>query len=200
MAQLTDIQEKVLAFIVSRWETGESLPSCREIAAQFRWASPKSASDAIEVLKRKGLLTSDPKSSRKYRLSPQIMSLPIRGIVPAGFSEDQVENHDEYFTFSPLTFGIQDRNAAFMLRVNGDSMIGRKIFNGDLVLLDRCAHPRHLNIVAALIDNEVTLKTLVIEQDQTWLRSENPNYHDLRPLHELQIQGVARAVIRPLKP
>lgn len=200
MAQLTDIQEKVLGFIVSRWETGESLPSCREIAAQFSWASPKSASDALDVLKRKGLLTSDPKSSRKYRLAPQIMGLPIHGVVPAGFSADQTEVHDEHFTLSARAFGIHDRNSAFMLRVNGDSMIGRKIFNGDLVLLERSAHPRHLNIVAALIDNEVTLKTLVIEKDQTWLRSENPNNRDLRPLHELQIQGIARAVIRPLKP
>lgn len=199
MARLTDTQEKVLNFIVSRWETGESLPSCREIAAQFGWASPKSASDALGVLKRKGLLISDPTSSRKYRLTPQIMGLPIRGQVPAGFPVDQTEIHDEHFLLSPLAFGIHGRNSAFMLRVKGDSMIGRKIFNGDLVLLEKSSHPRHLNVVAALIDNEVTLKTLVIEKNQSWLRSENPEYSDLMPLHELEIQGIARAVIRPLK-
>jgi repressor LexA len=200
MSRLTEMQERVLQFIVSRWEAGESLPSCREIAAHFGWASPKSASDSLDVLKQKGHLSVDPGSSRKYRLTPQVMGLPLRGTIPAGFPVDQSETNDEHFFLSPQAFGIQDRNSAFMLRVNGDSMIGRHIFDGDLVLLERTTHPRHLNIVAALIDNEVTLKTLVVEKTQSWLRSENPRHPDLRPLHELQIQGVARAVIRPLKP
>jgi repressor LexA len=199
MEQLTNIQDKVFQFIVSRWEAGESLPSCREIAAQFGWTSPKSASDALDVLKRKGLLNPVSTSSRRYRITPQIMGIPIRGVVPAGIPVDQTETHDEHFFMSPLAFGIHDRNSAFMLRVNGDSMIGRHIFSGDLIILEKSVNARHLNIVAALIDNEVTLKTLVIEKNQSWLRSENPDYPDVLPLQELQIQGVARGVIRPLK-
>jgi len=199
MAQLTDIQAKVLEFMVSRWEAGEVLPSCREISARFGWASPKSASDALAVLKRKNLLAADPGSSRKYRLTSQAMGLPIRGAIPAGFPVDQAETHYEHFSLSPLAFGIQDRNSAFFLRVNGDSMMGKRIFDGDLVLVDKTARPKHRNIVAALIDNEVSLKTLIQEGNKTWLRSENPDYPDLFPFQELQIQGVARGVIRPLK-
>lgn len=75
--KLTYIQANVLQFIMSRWEIGEALPSCREIAANFGWASPKSASDALNVLKRKSLLESDSDCSRKYRLAPRAMGLPI---------------------------------------------------------------------------------------------------------------------------
>lgn len=78
-------------------------------------------------------------------------------------------------------------------------MIGRKIFDGDLVLFERSGQPRHQDIVAALIDNESTLKTLIHANGKVWLRSENPAYPDLIPFQELQIQGVARGVIRPLK-
>ena len=78
-------------------------------------------------------------------------------------------------------------------------MIGRQIFNGDLVLIEKSAQPQHNNIVAALIDNEVTLKTFICDSGKTWLRSENQKYPDLIPLQGLQIQGIARGVIRPLK-
>ena len=54
------------------------------------------------------------------------------------------------------------------------------------------------SIVAALIDHESTLKTLLLRKGKAWLRAENPRYPDLIPAWDLQIQGVARAVIRHL--
>ncbi|MGH2509860.1 MAG: LexA family protein, partial [Ktedonobacteraceae bacterium] len=83
--------------------------------------------------------------------------------------------------------------------VTGDSMIGRHIFEGDIVLLEHAAVPRDGDIVAALIDNESTLKTFVCKRGKVWLRAENPAYPELRPVFDLQIQGVGRAVIRFLK-
>ncbi len=79
-------------------------------------------------------------------------------------------------------------------------MIGRKIFDGDIVMLESGAALSHESIVAALIDNESTLKTLLIRDGRAWLRAENPLYPDLTPAWDLQIQGVARAVIRRLSP
>ena len=77
-------------------------------------------------------------------------------------------------------------------------MTGRKFFDGDLVLLDRSPEPKHLDVVAALIDQESALKTLVMKNGKSWLKAENPAYPDLIPAHDLQIQGVAKAVIRIL--
>ena len=78
-------------------------------------------------------------------------------------------------------------------------MIGRQIFDGDIVLLEHDATPQHGDIVAALIDNESTLKTFVRKGGKVWLRAENPRYPDLIPAWDLQIQGVARAIIRFLR-
>lgn len=166
---------------------------------QCGWSSPKAATDVLDVLKRKGLVASDCSSSRKYRITELATGLPILGDIPAGFPIDSQEVQDSYFSLNPTSFGIIDRSTAFFLRVKGDSMIGRKIFDGDLVLVERSRQPRHQDIVVALIDNESTLKTLIHENGNFCLRSENPVYPDLLPIQELQIQGVALGVIRHLK-
>lgn len=196
MNSLSDIQQKVLDFIILRWESGEALPSCREITKRFGWASPKAATDVLEVLKRKEFLVFDPSSTRKYRLGQQALGFPVIGEIPAGFPVDSEETREDYLTLSPSTFGIRDRESAFYLRVRGNSMVGRQIFDGDLVLVEKCEEPKHKDVVAALIDNESTLKTFVREASQCWLKSENSKYPDLFPAHDLQIQGVARGVIR----
>ena len=92
--------------------------------------------------------------------------------------------------------GLSDRRNAFFLRVKGDSMTGRQIFDGDLVLIEKCSRGQHQDIVAALIDNQSTLKTLIINNGAIWLQSENAKYPDLTPAFDLQIQGVARGVFR----
>lgn len=199
MTSLTDSQQNTLRYILSKWEAGEALPSCREISGCFGWSSPKAASDVLKALKRKGFLASDPNSTRKYRITEKALGIPILGDIPAGLPRDSVETHEEQFNFRPASFGVRDRASAFLLRVRGDSMIGRHIFDGDLVLVERSTEPRHRSIVAALIDNAVTLKTFIRENGKAWLRSENSDYPDIFPLHDLQIQGIARGVIRPLK-
>jgi len=67
------------------------------------------------------------------------------------------------------------------------------------VVLEHAADPQNGDIVVALIDNESTLKTFVRKGSKTWLQAANPRYPDLIPTLDLQIQGVARAVIRLLK-
>jgi repressor LexA len=198
MNSLSHSQQQVLNFILSWWEAGKALPSAREIGGKFGWSSPKAATDALAVLKRKGLLASDPGSGRKYRLTERASGLPVLGEIPAGNPIEALPEHDEYFAFSLASFGIQNRADSFLLRVKGDSMIGRQIFDGDLVLVEKSGQPNHRDIVAALIDREVTLKTFSLEHGQACLRSENPAYPDPVPSQELQIQGIARGVIRPL--
>ena len=199
MIDLTSIQQQVLRFILARWDAGESLPSSREIMNQCGWSSPKAATDVLDALKRKGLVASDCSSSRKYRITELATGLPVLGDIPAGIPVNSQEVQDSYFSLNTTSFGIIDRSSAFFLRVKGDSMIGRKIFDGDLVLVERSRQPRHQDIVVAFIDNESTLKTLIQENGMFWLRSENPDYPDLHPFQELQIQGVALGVIRHLK-
>ena len=74
-------------------------------------------------------------------------------------------------------------------------MIGAGILDRDVVILEY-TEPRHRDIVAALIDGDVTLKRFLVEGGTPFLRAENPLYPDLIPARELIIQGVFRALIR----
>jgi repressor LexA len=83
----------------------------------------------------------------------------------------------------------------FALKVRGDSMTGVSILDGDYVIMDT-RDPKPGDIVAALVDNETTLKTYIIRRGKPCLRAENPRYPDIIPGRELVIQGVMVAVLR----
>jgi len=79
--------------------------------------------------------------------------------------------------------------------VRGESMIDAQIADGDTVVLEE-RPARDGDIVAALIDGEVTLKRLVVQRGRSYLKAENPAYPDLEPAQELAIQGVMVGLIR----
>jgi repressor LexA len=195
---LTDAQRQVWQFVNERIDHGEPPPTYREICKHFGFASPKAAFDHVLALEKKGYVMRG-KGARNLRLVRKTSGIPLLATIPAGFADEALTTADVRFNVDYDFHGIRDRSRAFALRVTGDSMIGRHIFNGDIVLLDNPAHVRNGDIVAALIDNQSTLKTLVHKAGKAWLRAENPDYPDLVPLSDLEVQGVVRAVIRLIK-
>jgi repressor LexA len=105
----------------------------------------------------------------------------------------------EMLRFIPTTLGISNPTRAFAVRVSGDSMVDAGIFSGDIVVLEKKdAKPN--DIVAALIDGENTLKRLVKDGDQIYLKAENILYPNLHPVEKLDIQGVVVSVLRTMPP
>lgn len=196
-AELTEPQARVHAFIERRLDAGSSPPTCREICAHCGYTSPKAASDILAKLEEKKYIVRESGRARGIRLLRR-PGIPLIGNIAAGTARESAALSDGQLDINPSAFGIADRSRAFALRVRGDSMEGRKIFDGDIVLLESGARARHESIVAALIDHESTLKTLLIRNGKAWLRAENPRYPDLIPAWDLEIQGVARAIIRHL--
>lgn len=195
---LTKMQSEILRFVEERLDAGTSAPTCREICERFDFSSPKAATDHLVALERKGYISRDRRQARGIHILHRSDGIPLLGQVPAGFPSSTEEELSGCVGFGPESFGIHDRRQAFALTVKGDSMEGRRIFDGDVVLIERGAEPREQSVVAALIDNETTLKTFLRRDNKVWLRAENPRYPDLIPGWDLQIQGVARAVIRRL--
>lgn len=198
-AELTEPQQLVLDFLEERSANGEVPPTFREICERFGYRSPKAAADHVAALERKGLLTREKGCARGLRLVKKDIGIPVLGHITAGFPRDAAAEAGQRLPIDPVAYGIRERSRAFALRVSGDSMIGRQIFEGDIVLLEQGAVPQNGNVVAALIDNESTLKTFIRKGSRVWLQAENSLYPDLIPALDLQIQGVARAVIRFLK-
>jgi repressor LexA len=155
-------------------------PSLREICVAMGFRSTNAASDLVQKLEDSGAIVRDPRRARSIRLVRKpAKGIPLLGNIPAGHPDPVTTAADETVAIDPLDFGIRGFGNAFALRVRGDSMIGRNLVDGDLVLCDRSASPRDRDIVAALIDRETTLKTLVLSNGKAWLKAENPAYPDL---------------------
>lgn len=188
---------RLVFFLEERERLGLSSPSYREIAEHLGFRSTNAASELVAKLESAGIIVRDPKSARSIRLVKNTsLGIPVLGAITAGLPDFTEPPRTEFLELDPLIFGISRPERAFALKVRGDSMIGRHLAPGDLVILERDARPKHNDIVAALIDRETTLKTLIIEGGRAFLRAENPAYPNLLPAEELVIQGVAKGVIR----
>ena len=206
MTELTKAQQRVLDFIHAETSAGRHAPTLREIAERFGFKAHRAAACHLEALKRKGFLESDPGKARSLRVTSPLAKLrsrlthiPLFGSIPAGLAQTREQEAEGCVSVDIETVGFKPTRNTFALRVTGDSMIGRHVLNGDIVLLEHGPEPRHGEMVAALIDGESTLKTFLRKNNKPYLKAENPKYPDLIPAEELMIQGVFKALIRKAK-
>ena len=197
---LTPRQTEILSFIRECAEERGGIPSVREIMARFGFSSPATVAGHLDLLEKKGVIGREAGRSRNIILKdftprPELMEVPLYGMIPAGIPEGQEQEVDRCITVDPGSIRLPRNARTFALEVRGDSMIGAGILERDVVILEH-AQPRNRDIVAALIDGDVTLKRYLIEKGAPFLRAENPLYPDLIPARELVIQGVFRALIR----
>lgn len=206
MDELTPTQRRVFDFVREKIMAGFPSPTTREVSAHFGWSSKRAAECHIEALIRKGFLATDPGKARSIRLKDvtqtfrrAVVEIPLFGSIPAGFGRDREQEADECIPVTIESVGFKPTRNTFALRVSGDSMIGKHICDGDIVVLEHGPDPLPGQIVAALIDRKSTLKTFVVKNGKSFLKAENPKYPDLIPSEELMIQGIFRALIRKAK-
>lgn len=206
---LTQRQQEVLNFIIQHQQSNGAPPSQREVAQEFGFRSTTAVADHLRALRRKGYLDYRPHQARSLRVLPQanvaegssvrpmMVDIPVFGCIPAGFADERRQEASEVcISVDVETLGVKPTARTFALEVRGDSMIGRHIMEGDFAILEHGMDPRPGDVVAALIDNESTLKTFVKQQGKPCLKAENPKYPNLVPAQELVIQGVMVALIR----
>lgn len=181
-------REKILAF----YRTRRRMPTYRELMRLFDYKSKGAVAYALEKLIAAGVIGKD----RDGKLIPNSTLLDIRllGVVEAGFpspaEEELVDtmNLDEYL--------IENREATFMLKVKGDSMIDAGINEGDMVLAERGREPRVGDIVIADVDGAFTMKYYRKALGRVCLEAANKKYKPIYPKEELRIAAVVRAIIR----
>ena len=193
---LTARQQSILDFINDYVEGNGFPPSIREIGRHFG-IYPATVQDHISALERKGYLRkkrfqsrtlSVPASSRR----PAGNAIPIIGRVAAGVPLLAHENIDDMIQL-PKHWAPA---GAFLLKVQGNSMEGAHILDGDYVLVHPQQSAANGDIVVALIGDEATVKRFYREADSFRLQPENPR---LTPIYvpDVQICGKVVALIRP---
>ena len=124
------------------------------------------------------------------------ISIPLLGSIAAGDPSLAIENPDEFISV-PSNF-ISTNNQYFGLKVKGLSMIEKGIFDGDIAIIKKTNSALNGKIAAILTnDNEITLKTVKIQDNQVHLIPANKDYQKkIFNLGEVQIQGILSGLIR----
>ena len=95
----------------------------------------------------------------------------------------------------PLPRQLVGQGELFMLRVAGDSMVDAAICDGDWVVVRRQADAVNGDIVAALLDDEATVKTFRQRDGHTWLLPRNSAFEPILG-DEATVLGKVVAVLR----
>ncbi len=96
---------------------------------------------------------------------------------------------------------IKNPTSTFFLRVSGNSMNKAGIYNNDLLIIDRSINPIPGHIVVAVLDGEFTLKRLVKDNENYYLKADQEDYPaiNLYQYSDVQIWGVAIYSIHQLR-
>lgn len=168
------------------------MPSYGELAVLLKFKSK----NAAQYLVGKWIEAGFVERGAGGRLVPgrAFRSLKMLGTVAAGWpSPAEEENVD---TLSLDEWLIGNKEASFMLKVSGDSMIDAGIHPGDMVILERGRHPKSGDIVVAEVDREWTIKYFERHGGVVTLRPANRAYKPIVPEEEMKVAGVVTAVVR----
>lgn len=121
----------------------------------------------------------------------------FRASIPTGASSIIAED------FSSLDLNrylLRRPESTFFVRVRGESMIERGIFDGDILVVDRSVQPQEDSVVVAGIDGEMAVKTLKHVDGRPYLYSANSRFLpiEIKPYMQFTIFGVVQYVIHPL--
>lgn len=187
-------------------------PSVREICSAVGFKSTSTVHAYLEKLKDNGLLQKDPTKPRAikiinnnkknpsqdvsksgYYTTREMVEVPVVGKVTAGQPILAVENITDTF---PLPVDFVQNGDAFMLRIQGDSMIEAGILDRDYVLVRQQSTALNGEIVVALIGDEATCKTFYKERDHIRLQPENVRLDPIIVRDNVSILGKVIGVFR----
>lgn len=208
MKKLTPKQQRVLQAITRKINGNGVPPTLEELREDLGMSSKNAVLSHLEALVRKGYIERSNKArdirvlkrNGLERATLQAMDIsheieiPLIGTVAAG-APVLTEENIERFIYVP-NYLVQSKQPCFALRVHGDSMRNAGIHDGDLVIVQSTQLAHNGDIVVALIGNEVTVKRLVVTDNQRYLKAENPSYSDIHPEQPWSLQGKVLALIR----
>lgn len=168
------------------------MPSYSEILTITGLRSKNSAHKLIARGVKEGIIEKDSRN----RLIPTrlLTALPVAGTVEAGFPTPAEAELIDTMTLDEYL--IENREATFLLKVSGDSMIEAGIMPGDMVLVERGRDPKNGDIVIAEVDHHWTMKFFQKKGGLVFLMPGNKKYPPITPIDELHVAAIVRAVVR----
>lgn len=200
----TERQQKILDVIHAFTAEHGYPPSVREIGERVGLSSSSTIHAHLKALEKRGIISRDPTKPRALRSSfgqphsaevPDAVVMPIVGKVAAGVPITAQENLEGEFLL-PTAF-VPKASDAFMLRVQGESMIDAAILDGDLIMVRPQKTASNGEIVVAMVEGEATVKRFYKESGRVRLQPENQTMESIYA-SDVEIIGRVEAVVRRL--
>jgi len=176
------------------YETNKVMPTYSQMMKMFGLKSKNAVFKLVNKLIDDEFVSKDSSG----RLVPNRLygAVKVLGAVEAGFPTPAEEDLAE--TMSLDNYLIGNKEATFMLRVSGESMLDAGIQPGDMLIVERRTDAKDGDIIVAFIDGGYTVKFLRKRSNKVWLEAANERFHDIVPAEseELRIMAVVKAVIR----
>ncbi|BDR55685.1 transcriptional repressor LexA [Xylocopilactobacillus apis] len=202
-----DRRQEILKKINNYINDNNFPPSIREISKMMNVVSSSTAATYVNRLIKDGYLKKQGNRSRALEITPKGLEMigessvdnnliPVIGTVAAGQPITAEEDIEGYF---PLPEDISyPSDELFMLKIQGNSMIGIGINDGDEIIVHRQNSANNGQIVVAMTeDNEATVKRFYQEDDHIRLHPENESMEDLI-YPTVTILGVVISLYRPV--
>ncbi|WP_151799065.1 LexA family protein [Acinetobacter calcoaceticus] len=143
-----------------------------------------------------GIVLSDVISIKLVLRSTQMLIPYALEKINAGFPSPAQDYIDKALDMNEHL--IKNETATFIVKVASLSMLNAGIDIDDELIVDRSLDAKHGDIVVALIDNDFTVKRLMIDEKGQWLKAENPEYKNiyLSEGQELIVWGVVTHIIK----
>jgi len=194
---LTKKQKEVLDYITNYIESEGVSPTQKEIKDFFGFKSFGSVQRYLKYLQDHNLISNEWNARRGIQIINKSTSsestLPLLGSIAAGNPIEAIEN-SEQIEVPPHLFNPRKNN--FCLQISGDSMIDKGIIDGDIVIIEKKQVAEQGEIVAAIIDNEATLKILKKEKGHIKLLPANKKYRPITVSDNFKIAGVLVGLLR----
>ena len=207
MEDLTKRQDDVLKYVKEFIVSKGYPPTVREIGKALGLSSPATTYAHLEQLEKKGYIRKNDGKNRAMELlvdneflnvntKDDVIEVPLLGKITAGSPIEAIENPNEFFSLP--AYLIPTKKEVFTLKVSGESMINVGIYDGDIVIVERCNVAKNGEIIVAMTDeNEVTLKTFYKEDGYFRLQPENDTMLPII-LNNVTILGKAIGLYRKL--
>ena len=199
--ELTETQRRVLREVRDFLAHRGFPPTAKELGELLE-VSPATAHEQVGQLVRKGYVQRQPKKARGLAIlrdpddePADLVSVPLLGMIPAGSPLLAEEN---VLGDVMIERRLASTGRCFALRVNGDSMRGAAIRDGDVVIVRQQPVAETGDIVIAMRNDEATVKRLSIRGHTIELRPENSEYKPIAigPDDDMRILGKVIAVNR----
>ncbi|MBX4210514.1 transcriptional repressor LexA [Candidatus Parcubacteria bacterium] len=185
---LESYKNKIIAF----YRRHKRMPVYGEIMTLVGFKSKNAVYKLVNKLVEAGIVEKD---SRGKLIPKNIFGeTPVLGLVEAGFPSAAEEELVD--TMSLDEFLIENKEASYILRVKGESMIDAGICDGDMVIAERKGDPKDGDIVIAEVDGGWTMKYFRKRNGKVYLEPANKDFSNIYPTHDLKVAAIVRAVIR----